>query len=235
VTVSDLDRVFAEGTFEGFAQLGEAAGRDCIRVRPQDLYGESDEYRIQWWNPAWPHLRATRELLSITQVREAFVGYLLGRDWHSGFEWVPWEPIKIRIPYEPDDGRFPLCGQLDDGTLFIAFVTGEQPGGGERRWVAVLHQFDTDGGHLRSESRIGGPDSLGVHVAQERADAELARLMAPIEPRVIRSGDVFIRPFEVALNGVQHGLVYYGEDEAAVFSPRGEWFHFPWDTGDYDT
>src|SRR5205814_1605530 len=57
VTVADLDRVFAEGRFEGLAQLGRAAGRDCIQARTQDLYGESEEYRIQWWNPAWPELR----------------------------------------------------------------------------------------------------------------------------------------------------------------------------------
>jgi hypothetical protein len=225
VTVADLDRVFAVETFEGFAQLGETADRDCIKVRTRDPYGECDEYRIQWWNPSWPEMRATRELLSIDQAREAFTGYLLGRDWHSGFGWVPWEPVKVRIPYEPDDGRFPLCGQL----------TGERANGEERRWVAILHLFDADGGHLRSEERIGGYDSIGIDVAGERAGAELAQLLTPILPRVKQVGDVFIRQFEVVLNGVVHVLAYDAGYEAAVFHPRDVWFYFPWDTRDYDT
>jgi hypothetical protein len=234
-TLADLDRVFTEEVFEGEAQLGEAAGRDCIVARTRDLYGDSGEYLIQWWNPAWPEMRATRESLSPGRLREAFVGYLLGRDWHSRFDWAPWEPVKVRIPYDPDCGRFPLCGLLDDGTLFVAFVTGEQADGEERRWVAVVHQFDADGNHLRSESRIGGYDSIGIEAAWERSDAELAQLVRPILPRVKQPGDVFIRTFEVSLNGVPHGLIYDAGYEAAIFCPRGEWFYFPWDTGDYDT
>jgi hypothetical protein len=175
VTVADLDRVFAEQTFGEFVQLGEGNGRYCIEsVRRSP---GSDEFRIEWWNPAWPEMHATRELLPLSQVHEAFLGYLLGRDWHSGFEWVPWEPVKIRIPCEPDYGRFPFCGQLDDGTLFMAFTTGERAEGEERRWVAVVHQFDADGTHLWSESRIGGHDGVGIDVACERADAELAQLV----------------------------------------------------------
>jgi hypothetical protein len=235
-TVVDLDRVFDEETFEGDAQLGDAGGREWIRVRTRDLYGDSGEYLIQWRNPAWPEMRATRESLTVGQAREAFAGYLLGRDWHSGLGWAPWEPVKVRIPYDPDCGRFPLCGRLDDGTLFMAFVTGEQGGAGaERRWVAVLHQFDADGNHLRSESRIGGYDGIGIDVAGERADAELAALTAPILPRVKKVGDVFIRPFKVTLNGVVHGLIYDDTYEGAIFCPRDVWFYFPWDTGDYDT
>jgi hypothetical protein len=233
VTVADLDRVFTEQTFGEFLQLGEGNGRYCIEAG--ECFRASAEYRIQWWNADWPEMRATRELLSLGQVREAFVGYLLGRDWHSGYDWVPWEPVKVRIPCEPDYGRFPLCGQLDDGTLFMAFTTGERAEGEERRWVAVLHQFDSDGHHLRSESRVGGHDGIGIDVAWERAAAELARLVAPILPRVKQVGDVSIRPFEVVLNGVWHGLVYDEMHEAAVFHPRDVWFYFPWDRGDYDT
>lgn len=233
VTVADLDLAFAEQTFGEFLLLGESDGRYCIEAGQR--YPGSDEYRIQWWNPGWPEMRATRELLSLAQVREAFGGYLDGRDWHSGFDWVPWEPVKVRIPCEPDWGRFPFCGSLDDGTLFMAFTTGERAEGEERRWVAVVHQFDADGTHLRSESRIGGHDGIGIDVACERADAELSRMVAPILPRVRQVGDVFIRPFEVVLNGVRHGLVYDDRYEAAVFHPRDVWFYFPWDTGDYDT
>jgi hypothetical protein len=234
VTVADLDRVFTEQTFGEFLMLGDADGRYCIEAGQRD--SGSDEYRIQWWNPAWPQMRATRELISLGQVREAFVGYLLGRDWSAGFDWVPWEPVKVRIPCESDFGRFPFCGQLDDDTLFMAFVTGERAEDQDRRWVAVLHQFDADGNHLRSESRIGGHDSIGIDVAGERADAELSRLVGPILPRVRQLGDVFIRPFEITLNGVLHGLVFDDTGTAAgVFHPRDIVFYFPWDTGNYDT
>jgi hypothetical protein len=232
VTIADLDRTFAEQKFGEFVLLGEL-DQYCIEAG-QRTPG-SDEYRIQWWNPAWEEMRATRELISLDQVHEAFVGYLLGLDWHSGFDWVPWEPVKVRIPCEPDYGRFPFCGRLDDDSLFMAFVTGECADGEERRWVAVLHLFDADGNHLGSEARIGGHDCIGIDVAGERADAELARLVAPILPRVKQVGDVFIRPFGVVLNEVLHGLIYDDGYEAAIFHPRDVWFYFPWDTGEYDT
>lgn len=231
-TEAELDRVFAEQKFGEFLLLG-VSDEDCIEGGQR--YPGSDEYRIQWWSPAREKMHATRELLSLSQVHQAFVGYLLGRDWHRGFDWVTWEPEKVRIPCEPDYGRFPFAGQLDDGTLFMAFVTGEQAEGEERRWVAVLHLFGPDGNHLRSEARIGGHDRIGIDVAWERADAELGRLVTPILPRVKQVGDVFIRPFEVVLNGVLHGLVYDDVYEAAVFHPRDVWFYFPWDTGKYDT
>ena len=93
--------------------------------------------------------------------------------------------------------------------------------------------------HGRAVGRNGGiataPAGLEVHVARERADTELARLVGPVLPRARQVGDVFIRPFEVVLNGVRHGLVYDDLYEAAIFHPRDVWFYFPWDTGDYDT
>jgi hypothetical protein len=64
----------------------------------------------------------------------------------------------------------------------------------------------------------------------------LAALITPILPLVRWVGDVYIRPSEVALGGVQHGLVLDDRfTAAAVFHPRDVWFYFPWDTGDYDT
>ena len=231
VTVGDLDRVFTEKTFGEFLLLGEAG--EYIIEAAQDR--GPDGYRIKWWNPDWEEMRATRELFSVEQVKEVLARFLHGQDWHSGFDWVPWEPVKIRIPCEPDWGRFPFCGQLDDDTLFMAFVTGECADGEERRWVAVLHQFDADGNHMHSESRIGGYDGIGIDVAGERADAELAQMVAPIRPKVKQVEDVFIRPFEVILNGVTHGLFYDDIYEAAIFHPRDVWFYFPWDTGEYDT
>jgi hypothetical protein len=117
----------------------------------------------------------------------------------------------------------------------MAFDTGERAEGEDRRWVAVLHLFDPDGHHLRSEARIGGHDSIGLDMAWELAETGLGQLVGPIVPRVRRVGDVSIRPFEVTLNGVVHGLIYDAHSEAAVFHPRDIWFWFPWDTGDYDT
>lgn len=60
VTVTDLDRVFADRTFGEFLLLGND-GKYFVEAVPR--YPGSDEYRIQWWNPAWPDMRATRELI----------------------------------------------------------------------------------------------------------------------------------------------------------------------------
>lgn len=71
VTVTDLDRVFADRTFGEFLILGND-GKYFVEAVPR--YPGSDEYRIQWWNPAWPEMRATRELIYLAQVHEAFAG-----------------------------------------------------------------------------------------------------------------------------------------------------------------
>jgi len=232
VAVEDLDRVFAEESFGDFLHLGVADGNciEAIRRAPG-----ASEFRIQWWNPHWEEMHATRELMTLQQVYEVFVGYLLERDWYSRFDWVPWEPEMVRIPCEPDCGRFPFTGEMQDGTLFMAFVTGERLRDEERRWVAVRHLFTSDGSHLRSESRIGGYDSIGLRVAGDRAQWELSQMTAPMVPHIRQFRDIVIRPFGVELNGNIHGLLYDDGCEAAIFHPRDVRFYFPWDTGEYDT
>ena len=65
-TVADLDRVFAERTFGEFLLLGDE-GPYFVEVKQR--HPGSDEYRIQWWNPAWPQMRSTREFVSLPGSR----------------------------------------------------------------------------------------------------------------------------------------------------------------------
>jgi hypothetical protein len=160
------------------------------------------------------------------------------------------KPDKVRIV--PDRFFSEHLGRLDDGTQFIAFGTGALPDGyvggptdddwkTTLRWIAVLHQFDADGNHLGSESRLGAFDVEGWDQASEKAEVQLQALLAPLQKRHPRRCDVLVKLFSVVLDGVTHGLryeSYVDEDE------EGEWvallptdvaFEAPWNTGEYST
>jgi hypothetical protein len=232
VTEADLKRVLDERSFGSFLILGPSdSEREFLAVnweRPP-----FDVYRLECPDDSGGRTLATREELTLIQVREVMLEYLRGRDCRGRFSWAPEVPEKVRIPRE-DDGRFPFAGRLNDGRLFVAFATGAFSDLG-KRWIAVAHLFDTDGSHLRSESRLGGYDKEGQELAWERADAELGKLMAPLLEQAPSLGDVYIKPFSVVLDGVMHGLVYDPRYKAAIFHPQDVWFYFPWDTGSYDT
>jgi hypothetical protein len=165
-------------------------------------------------------------------------------------------PDKLRIPYEEWEwGRFNHVGRGADGRQFLGFVTGAFPDGydwhrvrdpnnndwqRDKAWLAVLHQFDAEANHLNSEVRLGGYDSEGWEVAGDKARAELANMLGNLGPQTV-SGDIYVKPFSVVINGVTHGLFYSRfaegdfECESVMLEPRDIMFHPPWDSGEYST
>jgi hypothetical protein len=162
------------------------------------------------------------------------------------------KPEKLRIPF--DEGRFDCVGRLDDGTQFMAYGTGCFPDGyllktdteewrDVKRWIAVLHLFDADGNHLRSESRLGGYDFEGWDEACGKANVELRAMLAPLGEKQPELCDIYVRLFSIVVDGVTHGLFYTHhverdedyEGEWVMLEPRDIMFHPPWDSCEYST
>jgi hypothetical protein len=159
------------------------------------------------------------------------------------------KPVKLRIPLDED--RFDCVGRLDDGTQFMAFGTGCFPDGyvmnhdnddwrKVKRWIAVLHLFDSEGRHFISESRLGGYDIEGWEVACGKVDLELRKLLGPLLPKHPKLCDIYVQLFSAVLDGVTHSL-FYGQSEEdpksewVMLEPRDIMFHPPWDSGEYST
>ena len=168
------------------------------------------------------------------------------------------KPDKLRIPYEDFKyARFDCVGRLPDGTQFMGYVTGAWPTGRafdtsegwrhRKTWIAVVHQFDADGNHIRSQSRLGGPDIQGRKVACDKAQAHRNEMLAELfaEHGPPEYCDIWVRMFSVEVDGVTHKL-FFGqwEEEPEPGEERLEWvrlesndieFHPPWNSGDYST
>jgi hypothetical protein len=161
-------------------------------------------------------------------------------------------PDKIRVPH--DDHRFEYVGRLADGRQFMAFVTGAFPDGYKmnldtdewrkvKSWSAVLHLFDAEGNHFRSEARLGGYDIAGRGVAGDKAWSELDQMLAHLGPGKPELCDIWVRQFSAKIDGVTHSLLYEafkGEEdgpvvECVMLEPRDIMFHPPWDSGEYLT
>jgi hypothetical protein len=160
-------------------------------------------------------------------------------------------PEKLRIPR--DEGRFENIGRLPDGTQFMAYVTGAFPGGlkypdprsdwrTKKRWLAVIHRFDSEGNHLASETRVGGYDIEGRDIAGDKAWNELEEMYTALAAGgKIELCDIWVTPFSVEIDGVIHGLFYehHKHDdmdyECVMLEPRDIMFHPPWDSGEYST
>jgi hypothetical protein len=162
-------------------------------------------------------------------------------------------PEKLRIPL--DEHRFECVGRFPDGTQFMADVTAAFPTGmkyylgddwrTKKKWLAVIHLFDADGNHVRSDARLGAFDFEGRDVAGDKAFALLQQTLADLlagEPKLC---DVWVKPFSVEIDGVTYGLFYeQSEEDPEEGSERTEWvmlepqdvmFHPPWDSGEYST
>jgi formate hydrogenlyase regulatory protein HycA len=168
-------------------------------------------------------------------------------------------PEKLRIPQ--DEYRFEYIGRVDGDGQFMAFVTGAMPHAfwkgqlpadpemqsmgdyyaKHKGWYAVVHRFDADGNHLRTEARLGGKDGEGKGVACDRAWEllnEMAKRMGPVV-----FGNISVKPFSVEVDGVLFGLIYESkrdeEDgslhEQVMLQPNDVMFHPPWDSGEYST
>jgi formate hydrogenlyase regulatory protein HycA len=170
-------------------------------------------------------------------------------------------PEKLLVPYEDyESGRFTHVGRYGPGNQFMAFITGAFPRdwwsgrhppeylrshwAEHKRWYAVLHRFDSDGNHSDTEVRPGGTTAGGEREAIERAHRELEALLSSLGE--IHYCDIWVRPFEVEVDGYFFGLVYTCEDaddpddpdgviEYVMLEPNDIMFHPPWDSGEYST
>ena len=138
----------------------------------------------------------------------------------------------------------------------MAYVTGAFPtrmkyySGGDwqarKKWVAVVHQFDPAGNHIRTDTRLGGVDLIGQQAAGDKAFAHLQDLYDEFtvdgQPDFC---DIWIRLFSIEIEDVTYGLFYeQSEDEPENGEERSDWvileprdimFHPPWDSGEYST
>lgn len=150
-------------------------------------------------------------------------------------------PERVPISHEPDY-HTDTIGTYDDGQ-FLGSVTAtlEDGSGAEadwyrhKRWYAVLHRFDHDGGHASSQVWFAGT-SEQENDSIVKAEACLDRWLDALPGRAF--GDIAIKLFQVEVDGHIFGLVdqselYNGQDHAELL-PDDLGFDPPWD-GQYDT
>jgi formate hydrogenlyase regulatory protein HycA len=171
------------------------------------------------------------------------------------------EPELLLIPHEDFEyTRFSFVGRYGDGNQFMAFVTGAFPKdwwsgnyppeylrgrwAEHKRWYAVLHRFGPGGDHLGTEARSGGTTAEGQAEAIDRAERELAVLLASVAP--FRPCGIRVKLFGVEIDGYYFGLDYKcvdaedpenpsATDEYVMLEPNDIMFHPPWDSGEYST
>jgi hypothetical protein len=160
-------------------------------------------------------------------------------------------PKRLRIPA---DGPIEFVGRLEDGTQYMTFITGAVPDGFRfdldnedwrkvKCWIGVLHLFDPDGNHLRTEAIHGGYDTEGRDAASEKAGEELRKILAPFREKNPTQCDIHVKLFSVVLDGITHGLIYgvgQPEEDGPTFEwvmlePRDVMFHPSWDSGEWST
>jgi formate hydrogenlyase regulatory protein HycA len=146
-------------------------------------------------------------------------------------------PDVIPILHEPDY-RTDRIGRYDGGQ-FVACVTGATREGDDRdadsRVYSVLHLFDRDGAHVRSDIWLAGTSAEDEEAVDRRAEEQLTARLDALPGR--EYGDIAIRLFRVDFDGLVFGLLDESDEE------RGDWaeprpndlgFYPPWD-GEYDT
>ncbi|MGW9032759.1 hypothetical protein ACWGQ5_54335, partial [Streptomyces sp. NPDC055722] len=128
------------------------------------------------------------------------------------------------------------------GEPFFASVTAAVPEDwsiddwqSQKRWCAVLHQFDGAGRHLDSRVQFTGTTADGERKAIAAASRQLADWLEALPERQYQ--DIAIEPFSVQFEGILFGPVVEDHEDDGVwaeFYPDGLGFHAPWD-GYYDT
>jgi len=150
-------------------------------------------------------------------------------------------PERVPIAHEPNY-RTDTIGRFDHGQFFgsvTATLQDEAASASDwsryKRWYAVLHQFDADGGHTGSQIWFAGT-SEDEETSISRATERLAGWLEALPGHAF--GDIAIKLFQVTVDGHVFGLVdeselYDGQDHAE-FLPDDLGFDPPWD-GCYDT
>jgi hypothetical protein len=101
-------------------------------------------------------------------------------------------------------------GRCSDGTQFMAFVVGVLPKAkkavgrnGNLLWYAVLHLFDSQGQHLKTQSAFLGAKAFANELVD--VDATLNEVVRRLGS--VRYSDVEIGLFSVQIDGHKFGLV----------------------------
>ncbi|RIV40293.1 hypothetical protein [Micromonospora radicis] len=151
--------------------------------------------------------------------------------------------IPDRVPIVREPGyRTDTIGSYDGGQFFGSVTATLEDGTGNlpdwprhKRWYAVLHRFDADGGHTGSQVWFAGT-SEHEKMAIKSAEDRLSNWLAALPGRTF--GDIAIKLFHTHVDGHVFGLVdlserYDGRDHAELL-PDTLGFDPPWD-GCYDT
>ena len=119
-------------------------------------------------------------------------------------------PDKIKIEhikgYHTED-----IGHYGPGNQFMAFVVATlpeiRPQDWERhkRWYAVLHTFDAEGNHLKTDARFAGTTADGEEAVSVRAWAWLEEMLTGLGPLV--GDDIEAKLFSVQVEDHTFGLV----------------------------
>jgi hypothetical protein len=160
-------------------------------------------------------------------------------------------PESLRIPAA---GPVEYVGRLDNGTQYMIFISGAVPDDyifnldnedwrKVKRWIEVLHLFDAEGNHLKSEARHGGYDIEGWDSACDKAWTGVHALFTPYRVKCPRRSDILVKLFSVVIDEITHGLVYQATQpepdgpviEGVFLEPRDVMFHPPWDSGKWST
>jgi hypothetical protein len=146
-------------------------------------------------------------------------------------------PDKIRIRREAGYHTSSI-GTTKSGDQFMGFIVGVEPGLRKSSkglsWYAVVHRFDSDGKHLKTDSHFLGTKAWAHEL--EGADARLSEMIARMGP--VKYSDVIVRPFSVEIDGQTFGLIDRSEPTKGYLRidlvPNNLAFFPPWD-GFYDT
>jgi hypothetical protein len=112
-----------------------------------------------------------------------------------------------------------------------------------KSWIGVLHLFNAQGNHLKTEARHGGYDLEGWDAACEKAWAEVHAIFIPYRAQWLKRCDIFVKPFSLVIAGITHGLVYRATRcakngpvcEGVFLEPRDIMFHPPCDSGEWSS
>jgi hypothetical protein len=107
----------------------------------------------------------------------------------------------------------------------------------------LLHLFDGEGSHIRTEAKLGGFDIEGKEAACDKAWERLLAEFAPLRSKCFTPCDVWAKPFAVLRDGITYGLLYQVKQfevggplfEWVMLEPRDIMFHPPWDSGQWST
>lgn len=149
-------------------------------------------------------------------------------------------PRKIKIRREKGYHTH-YIGHSKDGKQFMAFVVGiptsktTHTAARKVAWYAVLHRFDAQGNHMKTEALFLGNRAYASELNID-PEEKLTKIIAKLGP--VKYGDVEVGLFSVRIDGHVFGLQDTSETEEGYqridLVPNGLAFFPPWD-GTYST